>query len=75
MVVKRGGLGRNISALLSNTDTGLLITAPTNNTAEHVKLAIDSLQPGKYQPRGEIDETTLVELAESIKNNKVYCNL
>lgn len=67
MVVKRSGLGRNLSALLSNTDTGLLIAASTNNTTEHLKLAIDSLQPGKYQPRGEIDETTLVELAESIK--------
>ena len=66
MVVKRGGLGRNLSALLSHTDRSLLVAAP-NDGFESLKLAIDSLQPGKYQPRGELDEEALVELAESIK--------
>ena len=66
MVVKRSGLGRNLSALLSHTDTSLLVATPPRE-AERTTLAIDCLQPGKYQPRGEIDETTLVELAESIK--------
>ena len=66
MVAKRSGLGRNLSALLSHTDTSLLVATPPRAT-EGTTLAIDCLQPGKYQPRGEIDETTLVELAESIK--------
>ena len=66
MVVKRSGLGRNLSALLSHTD-GSLLVAPLGGEAVRLTLAIDSLQPGKYQPRGEIEESSLVELAESIK--------
>jgi ParB family chromosome partitioning protein len=66
MVVKRGGLGRNLSALLSHSD-GNVLTAPSDVVAERINLAIDCLQPGKYQPRGEMDEAALVELAESIK--------
>ena len=66
MVIKRGGLGRNLSALLSHTD-GHALMASRGGIVDSLMLSIDSLQPGKYQPRGEIDETTLVELAESIK--------
>lgn len=66
MVVKRGGLGRNLSALLSHTD-GVTPVADKDKQAELRKLAVDSLQPGKYQPRGDIDEAGLAELAESIK--------
>ena len=66
MVVKRSGLGRNLSALLSHTDGSLLVASQGEET-ERFKLAIDSLQPGKYQPRGDIEEASLVELAESIK--------
>ena len=66
MVVKRSGLGRNLSALLSHTD-GSLIMSTQNDAAERLSLAITNLQPGKYQPRGEMDEESLVELAESIK--------
>jgi len=64
MTVKRGGLGRNLSALLSHVDTGLLMG---NQVSDQLTLAIDSLQPGKYQPRGDIDEPALLELAASIK--------
>lgn len=67
MVVKRGGLGRNLSALLGQTDNTLLMTSESLVVTEPQKLAIDHLQPGKYQPRGEMDETALAELAESIK--------
>lgn len=66
MVLKRSGLGRNLSALLSNTDSSLLMSSQ-NNSVERLNLAINSLQPGKYQPRGEMDEGSLVELAQSIK--------
>ena len=66
MVVKRGGLGRNLSALLSHTDSTLL-TVDRAEVAAQIKLGIDQLQPGKYQPRGDMDEAGLVELAESIK--------
>ena len=65
MTAKRGGLGRNLSALLgSNATTHLLAE---KQPQDYFKLAIHCLQPGKYQPRTEIEETSLIELAESIK--------
>lgn len=64
MTVKRSSLGRNLSALLSQSGSTLLNDKPQT---EHLKLAVDCLQPGKYQPRGEMEEAPLQELAESIK--------
>lgn len=64
MTIKRNGLGRNLSALLSQPTTILLNEKPTT---ESLKLAVECLQPGKYQPRGEMEEAPLIELAESIK--------
>lgn len=64
MTVKRGGLGRNLSALLSQQGGSLLSEKPV---AEGLKLAVSCLQPGKYQPRGEMEDAPLQELAESIK--------
>jgi len=68
MSVKRGGLGRNLSALLSQSghslSPGLVTTKPVTG---YVTRAVDSLQPGKFQPRGEMDENSLLELADSIK--------
>lgn len=64
MTVKRGGLGRNLSALLSQSGTSLLNDKPQ---AEPLKLSVNCLQPGKYQPRGEMEDGPLNELAESIK--------
>jgi ParB family chromosome partitioning protein len=64
MSIKRGGLGRNLSALLSTSAPSLISNTATN---EIVKLALDCLQPGKYQPRSAIDNSSLHELARSIK--------
>ncbi|ARG96283.1 ParB/RepB/Spo0J family partition protein [Legionella micdadei] len=64
MTVKRSGLGRNLSALLSNSTTPLL---SEKQPQDYFKLSIDCLQPGKYQPRAEIEEAPLSELAASIK--------
>ena len=64
MTVKRGGLGRNLSALLSHADGSALMD---KQPSDQLTLAINSLQPGKYQPRGDMDELALAELAESIK--------
>lgn len=68
MTVKRGGLGRNLSALLSQSSSSLLVEKPAE---EQLKLAVSCLQPGKYQPRGEMEETPLNELADSIKRQGV----
>lgn len=65
MTVKRGGLGRNLSALLSANVTPDLAAAKP--ATDNLILAVTALQAGKYQPRKEIEETTLAELANSIK--------
>ncbi len=70
MTVKRSGLGRNLSALLSQTGANTLVNnAPPAAPAQ--KLAVHCLQPGKYQPRGEMTEMGLTELAESIKKQGI----
>ena len=51
MTVKRGGLGRNLSALLSQSSSVLLTDKPP---VDGLKLDVGCLQPGKYQPRGEM---------------------
>lgn len=62
--VKRSGLGRNLSALLSQAGHAIDEVNPWH---DGLKLAVDCLQPGKYQPRGDIDEAALAELTDSIK--------
>ena len=71
MVVKRGGLGRNLSALLSQaSSTALLDNNPgAPQPVTHRTLAIHALQPGKYQPRRDIEDGSLQELAKSIKQH------
>jgi ParB family chromosome partitioning protein len=68
MTVKRGGLGRNLSALLGQAGTTLV---EENKPAQNLKLGVDCLQPGKYQPRGEMDDFSLNELAQSIKKQGI----
>jgi len=58
-MVKLKGLGRGLDALLSEGDTQAgerLLTLP-----------VESLVPGKYQPRLRMDEEALRDLAESIR--------
>ncbi|HLX21819.1 MAG TPA: ParB/RepB/Spo0J family partition protein [Usitatibacter sp.] len=57
---KHKGLGRGLDALLGSTPTAAA-------ESELQELAMDSLRPGKYQPRTRMDEASLAELAESIK--------
>lgn len=68
MSVKRGGLGRNLSALLSQPGHSPVTSQEEKATdlAQHT-LPITNLQPGKYQPRGDFDDDALTELADSIK--------
>ena len=60
MAVKRRGLGRGLDALLprdkpATTDSGLN------------EVPIEFIQSGRYQPRSQFAETSIAELAESIK--------
>lgn len=61
---KRGlGLGRGLDALLGGDSA----PAGSDQEGELRTLAIDALQPGKYQPRQTMDPERLEELAASIK--------
>ncbi|KTC64851.1 chromosome partitioning protein parB (plasmid) [Legionella adelaidensis] len=67
MTIKSRGLGRNLSVLLGQGNTIKNEESP----ASRQNLPINQLQPGKYQPRKEMDETALEELAESIKKQGI----
>jgi ParB family chromosome partitioning protein len=60
-MVKMKGLGRGLDALLGTAED-----APAAGDTL-ASLPVDSLQPGRYQPRMRIDQAALAELAESIK--------
>jgi ParB family transcriptional regulator, chromosome partitioning protein len=62
MITRVKGLGRGLDALLGGNDETLATAADRQG-----ELHVDLLQPGKYQPRGHMDETALKELAASIK--------
>lgn len=59
-----GGLGRNLSALLGQQPND---HSQTSRSKDNLFCAVDHLQPGKYQPRGDFDEASLAELADSIR--------
>jgi ParB family chromosome partitioning protein len=62
-MIKMKGLGRGLDALLSGSDR------PHGD--EQRSLPVERLRPGKYQPRTRMDETSLGELAASIKTQGV----
>ena len=59
-MVKPRGLGRGLDALLG-TDSEM----PAGDAM--ATLAVDALQPGRFQPRTRMDQDALAELAESIR--------
>lgn len=61
-MAKPKGLGRGLDALLADNSQEM-------DTLQN--LAVDLLQTGKYQPRTRMDETSLHDLAESIKSQGV----
>lgn len=68
---KKRGLGRGLDALLGpkGAVTQVRAAAVIEPLPGEVlrKLPVKHLQPGKYQPRRDMDETKLAELADSIK--------
>ena len=69
MVTKKPkGLGLGLEALLGPKVPD---AAPASESGRTTTLRLDQLQPGKYQPRGRLDEGSLYELAESIKSQGV----
>ncbi|MCW5752491.1 MAG: ParB/RepB/Spo0J family partition protein [Alphaproteobacteria bacterium] len=61
---KRKGLGRGLSALLGDRPGVAPDATPARPGRE---LPIESLVPGRFQPRQHFDETALEELAQSIR--------
>ena len=57
--MKLKGLGRGLDALLAGNET--------QNREQQRSLPVASLQPGKYQPRTQMDSVSLEELAASIR--------
>lgn len=65
MATKKGGLGRGLSALLPQSQSQYSQVQPQDSVQE---IQVTLIQPNRYQPRREFDETSLNELAESIKS-------
>lgn len=58
------GLGRGLDALLAGADD--------TDTPEALQtLSLERIQPGKYQPRTQMDDGALEELAESVREHGV----
>ena len=57
--MKLKGLGRGLDALLAGNET--------HGREQQRTLPVANLQPGKYQPRTQMDSTSLEELAASIR--------
>ncbi|MDH5479402.1 MAG: ParB/RepB/Spo0J family partition protein [Nitrosomonas sp.] len=60
-MAKLKGLGRGLDALLTRNESSDI----PEESLQH--LEISALQPGKYQPRTNMDQATLAQLADSIK--------
>jgi ParB family chromosome partitioning protein len=67
MVEKRPALGRGLSALIP--DAPVAPSAPSTERA--LEVDIDLLRPNKFQPRTQMDENRIEELARSIRSNGI----
>ena len=64
-MIRPKGLGRGLDALLAGGDE------PTISTDALRMIGVDRVRPGKYQPRTRMDEASLDELADSIREQGV----
>ncbi len=70
MSARKRGLGRGLDALLSANSQGADNNTPSSSGAADSllrELPVDLIQRGKYQPRRDIEQESLQELADSIK--------
>lgn len=66
MTVKKRGLGRGLDALLTSNRTSSSESA-TVISSELQQLPVEFLKPGKYQPRKDMSQEALEDLASSIR--------
>jgi len=64
MAVKKGGLGKGMSALIYDN-------AMESTSGESVRLSINEIEPNREQPRKIFEEQALSELSESIKEHGI----
>ncbi len=64
---RRGGLGRGLGALIPELDS----SPPAEAAAAGLDVPIEAISPNPYQPRTTIDQTTLHQLAASIRTHGV----
>ncbi|HEY4137363.1 MAG TPA: ParB/RepB/Spo0J family partition protein, partial [Casimicrobiaceae bacterium] len=64
-MIRPKGLGRGLDALLAGVDE------PAASGESLRMIAVERVRPGKYQPRTRMDETSLAELADSIREQGV----
>ena len=62
---KRPALGKGLSALIPD------VTDPPGTARSSIEVDIDQLEPNQYQPRAQMDEARLDDLARSIRANGV----
>ena len=67
MIRRKGGLGRGLDALLGAGVAARSETPPDPAVETLRQLSVDCIQRGRYQPRQDLREDTLRELAESIR--------
>lgn len=72
-MVKKRGLGKSLDALLAYAGSEPHTTVEVDNTTHEklTPLSVDQIQRGKYQPRREMDQDALEELAESIRSQGI----
>ncbi len=70
--MKKRGLGRGLDALLGSPSAeGSPVAVNTIDSDSLRTLPVDRLQRGRYQPRRDMDEQALEELADSIRSQGV----
>lgn len=67
-MAKKSGLGRSLNELLGDSERIQAQPKTPSKTDGLMELPVEFLSRGKYQPRRDMDETALNELAESIKS-------
>ena len=67
MATRKRGLGRGLDALLGGLDPNPKASETSAHDGELRHLPIDLIQPGKYQPRIDMHNDTLEDLANSIR--------
>jgi len=74
MAVKKRGLGKGLGALLGDISVSDQATTDANRSSNEKAaqcVPIEYLQPGRYQPRTDIDTEHLQELATSIEQHGI----